>query len=71
MKDLNKRFSNLPSIYLWYFFKSLESDGLASIEGEDAVKLTLKGKLVADRIAVEFLELALSRITHRMCVNKE
>lgn len=40
------------------FFLDLKSEGLASGNDEDRIQLTLRGKLLADKIAVEILELA-------------
>ena len=56
---METRFADAPLESLHSFFNSLEEDGFLSIEKDDFAKLTLKGKLVADRIAVEFLDLAL------------
>ena len=56
LNELQQRFSQTPGKELKPFLNSLEADGLAKIINDDQVKLTLKGKLLADRIAVEFIE---------------
>lgn len=59
MRGLQTRFSRSPVEGLRTFFTSLVEEGLATMTGEDRVQLTLKGKLLADRIAIELLETAL------------
>jgi oxygen-independent coproporphyrinogen-3 oxidase len=61
MMELQQRFPFVPLDALSSFFDSLESEALVSVEGHDLAKLTLNGKLLADKIAVEFLELALGK----------
>ena len=56
ISDLSRRFRNQHIEGLTSFFRSLEAEGLAVITDEDTVRLTLQGKLLADRIAIELLE---------------
>ncbi|MCZ6672925.1 MAG: radical SAM family heme chaperone HemW [Verrucomicrobia bacterium] len=58
LNELQQRFPQAPMEELRTFFVSLETDGLVTFENNDRAKLTLKGKLLADKIAVEFLGLA-------------
>ena len=57
ISGLSDRFGNESLDGLTSFFKSLENEGLVSIESMDQIRLTLQGKLLADRIAVELLDL--------------
>ena len=55
LESIKQRFPGLSLDGLLGFFKSLEEAGLLIQEGEN-LRLSLKGKLLADRIAVELLE---------------
>ena len=57
LEALSLRFGITEVEALFPFFRSLEADGLASIENKDQVVLTLPGKLLADKIAFELLAL--------------
>ena len=57
LSALSGRFGRESLDELTSFFKSLEDEGLVSIKSMDQVRLTLQGKLLADRIAVELLDL--------------
>ena len=61
--ELKSRFSNFSWKQLMSFFESLRSEDLVSIEDEDRIRLSLKGKLLADRISIKILELTLSKAT--------
>ena len=56
INDLSGRFSRNRVEAFSPLFKSLEIEGLATFVNDDRVKLTLRGKLLADRIALEFLD---------------
>lgn len=58
IKSLSDRFGGEPLERLTSFFTALQEEGLAIVEDGDQVSLTLRGKLLADRIAIELLEAA-------------
>ena len=58
IESLSRRFSSESLGSLTSFFDSLNEEGLVTISHGDKVCLTMKGKLLADRIAIELLEAA-------------
>ena len=58
IENIRQRFSLNISPLMRSFFRSLEGDGLAEHDARDVVRLTLKGKLLADQIAVKYMQLA-------------
>ena len=57
LSEIEARFSCASLDSFKPFFSDLKSEGLAEGNDEDNFQLTLKGKLLADKIAVEILEL--------------
>ena len=58
IRKLTQRFSPKAVEGLASFFNSLKAEGLATFDDKNLVRLTLKGKLLADKIAVEFMQFA-------------
>ena len=58
IESLSRRFSSESLGSLTSFFDSLNEEGLVTISHGDKVCLTMKGKLLADRIAIELLKAA-------------
>lgn len=56
VKTLGQRFSPERLHRLVPFFQTLAAEGLATFDNNDGCALTLQGKLLADRIAVELME---------------
>ena len=55
LNTLSQRFSTESIKGLIPFFRNLADADLATFDDEDLLKLTLQGKLLADRIAVELM----------------
>jgi oxygen-independent coproporphyrinogen III oxidase len=58
LKEIEARFPGASLDSFKPFFFQLKSQGLADGNDDESIQLTLRGKLLADRIAVEILELA-------------